>query len=67
MTPGVNDVKLVKLPVLTGRFSICTVETANERSPLDAWMSGASAVTLTVSAAPPGSSVSAGPRRGRRR
>ena len=32
----------------------------NDRSPLDAWMSGASEVTLTVSDAPPGSSVSAG-------
>ncbi len=35
-TPGVNAVTLVKLPWLIGRFSISTVETAKDRSPLDA-------------------------------
>ena len=60
VTPGVNCVRLAKLRPEIGRFSTEEVVIANDRSPLDAWMSGASEVTLTVSAAPPGSSVSAG-------
>ena len=48
-TPGVNAVRLVKLPWLIGRFSTSVVVIANERSPLCDWISGASAVTLTVS------------------
>ena len=43
----------MKLLRLIGRFSICSVVTANDRSPLCVWTSGASAVTLTVSAVPP--------------
>jgi hypothetical protein len=35
-TPGTNPVTAAKLPWLSGRFSICAVEIANERSPLDA-------------------------------
>ena len=59
VTPGVNCVRLVKLPRAIGRFSICSVVTANERSALCDWTSAASAVTTTVSAAPPTSRVSA--------
>ena len=33
-TPGVNCVRLVKLPWLIGRFSICSVEIAKDRSAL---------------------------------
>src|SRR6266542_5200980 len=59
-TPGVSCVKLVKFPWLIGRFSICSVEMANDRSADCDCTSAASAVTFTVSAAPPISSVSAG-------
>ena len=38
MTPGTNAVRLVKLPWSIGRFSTCSVVTANDRSPLCAWI-----------------------------
>jgi hypothetical protein len=50
-------VRLAKLRPEIGRFSTEEVVIVNDRSPLEAWMSIASEVTLTVSAAPPGSSV----------
>jgi hypothetical protein len=52
--------RLVKFWRLTGRFSICTESTAYERSALWDCTSSASAVTFTVSATPPASSVSDG-------
>jgi hypothetical protein len=45
-TPGVSAVSDAKLRLpLSGRFSICVEVTAKDRSPLCAWMSGASAVS----------------------
>ena len=40
VTPGVNCVRLAKLRPAIGRFSTEAVAIVNDRSPLDAWMSG---------------------------
>ncbi len=56
-TPGVKAVRFVKLPRAIGRFSIWVLVIANDRSPLCVCTSGDCAVTVTVSASAPGSSV----------
>ena len=58
LTPGASSASDVKLRLAIGRFSTDAVATVKERSPLCAWMTGASPVTFTVSLAPPTSSVS---------
>ena len=60
LTPGTKATRLVKFPRTTGRLSTCFGWTANERSPLCVCTSATSAVTVTVSAVPPTSSVIGG-------
>ena len=58
-TPGARLANSAKLRVASGRLATESVATVNERSPLVAWMSGASPFTSTVSVVPPTSRVSA--------
>ena len=60
LTPGANSMRLVKFCRLIGRFSICSLDTAKERSALCDCTSSASALTFTVSATPPASRTIAG-------
>ena len=57
VTPGASDASAVKLRFAIGRFSTELVAIVKERSPLDAWMADASALTETVSEATPSSRV----------
>ena len=57
--PGASAASAVKLRFAIGRFWTASVVTVNERSPVVAWISGASPFTSTVSLAPPTSTVSA--------
>ena len=57
VTPGARSASAVKLRFESGRFWTDSVGMVSDRSPLAAWMTGASALTSTVSAAPPTSSV----------
>ena len=56
-TPGASAARVVKPRLANGRFWTDSVGMVNDRSPLDAWISGFSALTTTVSAVPPISSV----------
>ncbi len=63
--PGWVASKLVQpwlgfVPDPIGRFCSCVDSSADDRSPLAAWMTGACAVTSTDSCCPPIVSVSAG-------
>ena len=59
-TPGAKARRLVKFCRLIGRPSICSLETAKDRSALCDCTSSASALTFTVSATPPASRTIAG-------
>ena len=52
LMPGASDASALNVRFRIGRFSTASAVMVNERSPLCDWMSGASAVTLIVSAAP---------------
>ena len=57
MAPGTSVANPAKLRLAIGRFSTDSVVTVKARSPLAAWIIGASALTFTVSPSPPTDSV----------